>query len=70
MWIAVGRNEICSLDRVSTREMGFARDIANRVCVLEAGEILEKGPPERIFTAPEKPRTRQFLGHIIAAGRL
>ena len=55
---------------IATHEMGFARDIADRVCFLEAGRILEQGPPERIFTAPENPRTRQFLGRIIEAGRL
>jgi polar amino acid transport system ATP-binding protein len=55
---------------LATHEMGFARDIADRVCFLEAGRILEEGPPETIFTAPENPRTRQFLGRIIEAGRL
>jgi len=55
---------------IATHEMGFARDIANRVCFLDEGTILEQGPPERIFTSPEHPRTRQFLGRIIAAGRL
>jgi len=55
---------------IATHEMGFARDIANRVCFLEAGTILEQGPPERIFTSPENPRTRRFLQRIIAAGRL
>jgi polar amino acid transport system ATP-binding protein len=55
---------------IATHEMSFARDIADRVCFLEAGRILEQGPPESIFTAPENPRTRQFLGRIIGAGRL
>jgi len=55
---------------IATHEMSFARDIANRVCFLEEGRILEEGPPERIFTSPEHPRTRQFLQRIIAAGRL
>jgi polar amino acid transport system ATP-binding protein len=55
---------------IATHEMGFARDIANRVCFLDEGRILEQGPPERIFTSPEHPRTRQFLGRIIAARRL
>jgi polar amino acid transport system ATP-binding protein len=55
---------------IATHEMGFARDIADRVCFLDAGHILEEGPPEKIFTAPENPRTRQFLGRIIEAGRL
>jgi polar amino acid transport system ATP-binding protein len=55
---------------IATHEMGFARDIANRVCFLEEGRILEQGPPEKIFTSPQNPRTRQFLQRIIAAGRL
>jgi polar amino acid transport system ATP-binding protein len=55
---------------IATHEMSFARDIADRVCFLDAGRILEQGPSERIFTAPEHPRTRQFLARIIEAGRL
>jgi polar amino acid transport system ATP-binding protein len=55
---------------IATHVMGFARDIANRVCFLDAGRILEEGPPARIFSAPEQPRTRQFLDRIIEAGRL
>ena len=55
---------------IATHEMSFARDIADRVCFLEAGHILEQGPPDRIFTSPNHPRTRQFLGRIIEAGRL
>jgi len=55
---------------IATHEMGFARDIANRVCFLDAGVILEQGEPEQIFTAPREERTRQFLQRILAAGRL
>jgi polar amino acid transport system ATP-binding protein len=55
---------------IATHEMSFARDIANRVCFLDAGLILEEGPPEQIFTLPREPRTQQFLERIIAAGRL
>jgi polar amino acid transport system ATP-binding protein len=55
---------------IATHEMGFAREIANRVCFLDGGVILEEGPPERIFGAPTEPRTRQFLQRIIAAHRL
>jgi polar amino acid transport system ATP-binding protein len=55
---------------IATHEMGFARDIANRVCFLDQGTILEEGPPQRIFSAPEQPRTAEFLESIIAAGRL
>ncbi len=55
---------------IATHEMSFARDIADRVCFLDAGVILEQGPPQEIFTAPGEERTRQFLQRIIAAGRL
>jgi polar amino acid transport system ATP-binding protein len=55
---------------IATHEMSFARDIANRVCFLDAGVILEDGPPGEIFTTPRHPRTSQFLERIIAAGRL
>jgi polar amino acid transport system ATP-binding protein len=55
---------------IATHEMGFAREIANRVYFLDEGVIVEKGPPERIFSTPEHARTRQFLQRIIAAGRL
>jgi polar amino acid transport system ATP-binding protein len=55
---------------IATHEMGFAKDIADRVCFLDGGVIAESGPPGRLFTEPEHPRTRQFLQRIIAAGRL
>jgi polar amino acid transport system ATP-binding protein len=55
---------------IATHEMGFARDIADRVCFLDGGSILEEGPPERIFSAPQNPRTAAFLQRIIDAGRL
>ncbi|HEY7793589.1 MAG TPA: amino acid ABC transporter ATP-binding protein [Gaiellaceae bacterium] len=55
---------------IATHEMSFARDIANRVCFLDGGRILEQGAPEQIFSAPQEPRTRQFLDRIIEAGRL
>ncbi len=55
---------------IATHEMSFARDIAKRVCFLDAGLILEEGAPEQIFTRPREPRTQQFLERIIAAGRL
>jgi polar amino acid transport system ATP-binding protein len=50
--------------------MGFARDIAQRVCFLDGGRIAEEGPPEKIFTEPQNPRTQRFLQRIIDAGRL
>ena len=55
---------------IATHEMGFAREIANRVCFLDGGVILEQGPPEQIFSQPQEPRTRQFLQRIVDAGRL
>ena len=55
---------------IATHEMGFARDIAGRVCFLDAGRILEEGPPEEIFSSPREPRTQQFLQRIVDAGRL
>jgi polar amino acid transport system ATP-binding protein len=55
---------------IATHEMGFARDIAGRVCFLDDGVILEEGDPEQIFTAPREQRTQQFLQRIVAAGRL
>jgi polar amino acid transport system ATP-binding protein len=55
---------------IATHEMGFARDIATRVCFLDGGVILEQGPPQEIFSAPRELRTQQFLQRIVQAGRL
>ncbi|GAB7052233.1 hypothetical protein JCM9534A_73590 [Catenuloplanes indicus JCM 9534] len=55
---------------LATHEMAFARQVADRVCFLDGGRILEQGPPEQVFGAPQHPRTRQFLRRIIEAGRL
>jgi len=55
---------------IATHEMSFARDVAHRVCFLDAGVILEQGAPEQIFGAPQEPRTQQFLQRIVRAGRL
>jgi polar amino acid transport system ATP-binding protein len=55
---------------IATHEMGFARDIADRVVFLDEGVLLEQGPPEEIFTRPREERTQQFLQRIIEAGRL
>ena len=55
---------------IATHEMGFARDIANRVCFLDGGVILEQGAPDQIFSDPREERTRQFLQRIIEAGRM
>jgi polar amino acid transport system ATP-binding protein len=55
---------------IATHEMGFARDIASRVCFLSDGVILEQGSPDQIFSSPQEQRTQQFLQRIIEAGRL
>ncbi len=55
---------------IATHEMGFAREIADKVCFLDQGVILEEGPAEQIFTEPREQRTREFLARIIQAGRL
>ena len=55
---------------IATHEMGFARDVADQVCFLDNGVILEKGEPAKIFSEPEQARTRQFLQRIVEAGRL
>jgi polar amino acid transport system ATP-binding protein len=55
---------------IATHEMGFARDIASRVCFLDQGTILEQGSPSDIFSRPREARTQQFLQRIIEAGRL
>jgi polar amino acid transport system ATP-binding protein len=55
---------------IATHELGFARDIARRVCFLDQGVILEEGPPETIFTSPREERTQRFLQSIIEAGRM
>ena len=55
---------------IATHEMSFARDIADQVCFLDDGLILEQGPPGEIFSAPKEPRTQQFLQRIIDAKRL
>jgi polar amino acid transport system ATP-binding protein len=55
---------------IATHEMGFARDIATRVCFLDGGVILEQGSPEQMFGSPHEPRTQQFLQRIVSAHRL
>ncbi len=55
---------------IATHEMGFARDIAHRVCFLEEGRIIEDAPPAELFTSPRDERTRRFLRRIVDAGRL
>ncbi|MEV5569067.1 amino acid ABC transporter ATP-binding protein [Spirillospora sp. NPDC052269] len=55
---------------LATHEMGFARDIADTVCFLSDGVLLERGPAEQIFSDPQEPRTREFLRRVLASGRL
>jgi polar amino acid transport system ATP-binding protein len=54
---------------LATHEMSFAKEVADKVCFLDAGVIREEGPPGEIFTAPKEQRTREFLARIIEAGR-
>jgi polar amino acid transport system ATP-binding protein len=49
---------------IATHEMGFARRVADRVCFLDGGRILEQGPPEQVLGDPAEPRTRQFLSTV------
>jgi polar amino acid transport system ATP-binding protein len=55
---------------LATHEMGFAREVASKVCFLYGGKVHEEGPPEQIFGEPKEERTRSFLQRIIEAGRL
>jgi hypothetical protein len=50
---------------VVTHEMGFAREVADRVIFMDEGEIVEEGPPSKIFTAPTMERTRSFLNQVL-----
>jgi polar amino acid transport system ATP-binding protein len=55
---------------IATHEMGFARQVADEVCFLDGGTVVERGAPDRIFAAPTEPATRRFLRRIVDAGRL
>ncbi len=55
---------------VATHEMGFARQVADQVCFLDGGRVLERGAPEQVLGEPVEERTQQFLKRIIEAGRL
>ncbi len=55
---------------LATHEMGFARDVANRVVFLDAGRVVESGPPSQVLGEPTQPRTQQFLKRVIEGGRL
>ncbi|GAA3107186.1 amino acid ABC transporter ATP-binding protein [Streptomyces echinatus] len=55
---------------LATHEMGFARDVADQVCFLDGGVVLERGTAEQVFGDPRQERTRRFLRRIVEAGRL
>jgi polar amino acid transport system ATP-binding protein len=55
---------------LATHEMGFAREVASKICFLYGGKVHEEGPPSQIFGDPKEERTRVFLQRIIEAGRL
>ncbi len=54
---------------IATHEMSFAREVADQVCFLADGRIVERGRPEQIFTAPEQAETQRFLARLLAADR-
>jgi len=53
---------------IATHEMAFAADVADRICYLEGGRIIEQGSPEKIFKTPRDPRTRAFLKRVRSVG--
>jgi polar amino acid transport system ATP-binding protein len=65
-----GLSEVGMTMIIATHEMSFAREVANKICFLDAGRILEEGPPEQIFGDPREPRTREFLARVLEAGRM
>ena len=54
---------------IATHEMGFARDVADEVCFLHDGRILERGEPDRVLRDPQQPETQRFLHRLLSAGR-
>jgi len=55
---------------IARHEVGFARDVADRVCFLDESVVLEQGPPAELLARPREPRTQRFLQRIVSAGRL
>jgi polar amino acid transport system ATP-binding protein len=53
---------------IATHEMSFAREVADKICVLDKGQIIEEGPPSQIFGNPREPRTREFLRRVLKNG--
>ena len=65
-----GLTEVGMTMIIATHEMGFAREVASKVCFLDGGCILEEAPPEEIFTNPKENRTRSFLARVLAAEKM
>jgi polar amino acid transport system ATP-binding protein len=65
-----GLTEVGMTMIIATHEMGFAREVASKVCFLDGGCILEEGPPQQIFTNPKEPRTRSFLARVLDAEKM
>ena len=65
-----GLTEVGMTMIIATHEMGFAREVATKVCFLDGGRILEEGTPEQIFTDPSEPRTRAFLSRVLEAEKM
>ncbi len=65
-----GLSEVGMTMIIATHEMNFAREVASKICFLDAGVILEEGPPSQLFGDPQEPRTRAFLSSVLAAGRM
>ena len=55
---------------IATHEMGFAREVADEVCFLHDGAIVERGTPDTVLGAPQRPETQRFLRRLLDAGRL
>jgi polar amino acid transport system ATP-binding protein len=55
---------------IATHEMGFARDVADEICFLHEGRILERGKPDRVLSDPQRPETQRFLRRLLSAGRV
>ena len=55
---------------IATHEMGFAREVADEVCFLHEGLIVERGAPEAVLGAPQRPETQRFLSRLLDARRL
>jgi polar amino acid transport system ATP-binding protein len=65
-----GLTEVGMTMIIATHEMGFAREVASKVCFLDGGRILEEGTPQQIFTSPTEPRTRSFLARVLDAEKM